>query len=323
MGFQDREYYRSSTSDRWSFGAGRYCKALVVFNIGVFLIQLITSDTRVPGAPRPGPFTEWLLMDPDKVFFQGQFWRLLTASFLHDTHSPWHLIFNMLALWYFGQDVEELYGSKEFLAFYLTAAVASNLFWGATASFAHPQALPPGVPEEFAEQLTRPSQALGASGAVFAVAVLGACHYPFRTIYLFFVLPVPLWLVVSIYLLSDFVTFWNRQAFGVAVGAHLAGAAFGFIYFKANFRLLNAWDSFARLFKARPRRSAAPLRLYRPPAVEELAGERPPPNPVDEQLEAKVDEVLAKLSKLGRDQLTDEEKQILARASEVFRRRRS
>ena len=324
MGFQDRDYFRSTGRDRWSFSAGQMCKTLVIINIAIFLIQLVTADTRNPFDAKGGPFTDALLMDPQKVFFEGQIWRLLTAAFLHDTHTPWHIIVNMLILWYFGQDVEELYGPKEFLAFYLTAAVISNLIWGATANFAHPNVVPPGVPPGLAEQFNAPQQALGASGAIFAVAVLCACHYPFRTILLFFVLPVPLWLVVGIYVMVDLVTFMNRNAFGVAVGAHLAGAAFGYVYFKTNFRILSAWSKLKGWFAARPRPRPATLKLYRPPAQEERpAYDEPARSPVDEQLEAKVDAVLAKLSRLGRDQLSDEEKQLLERAAEIFRRRRS
>ena len=66
----------------------------------------------------------------------------------------------------------------------------------------------------------------------------------------------------------------------------------------------------------------APLRLYRPPDDRPAKEEAHVRDSVDEQFEAKVDAVLAKLSKLGREQLSDEEKQILERASEEFRRRR-
>src|SRR5262245_11379699 len=312
MGFQDRDYFRASTYDRWSFGSGRACKAIVVINLVVFVLQLFTSDTSDPFRPKAGWLTDALVMDPDKVFHEFQIWRLLTAAFLHDTHTPWHIIMNMLVLWWLGPDVEDLYGQKEFVAFYLVAAVVSNLFWGATASFAHPQTVPKDVPEFLTDLYLRPNQALGASGAVFGVAVLCACHYPWRTILICWVLPVPLWVAVGIYVFADFVTFWNRHAFGVAVGAHLAGAGFGYLYYKTNFRILHAWQSFARLFKTKGgiRRPQTALRLYRPP-TEDDEDSRVQREPVDEQLEAKVDAVLAKLSSLGRDQLSDEEKQIL------------
>jgi membrane associated rhomboid family serine protease len=317
MGFQDRDYIRTSAPDRWAFNSGRVCKTLVVVNIGFFLLQLITADGR--GPDRLSPFTEALLMDPQKVFFEGQIWRLLTAAFLHDTHSAWHIIINMVILWYFGQDVEELYGPREFLAFYLTAAILSNLVWGATAQFAHPQVVEPGL--EWLRRRAPTPQALGASGAIFAVIVVCACHYPFRTILLFFILPMPLWLVVSIYVLVDLVSFLNRNAPGVAVGAHLAGAAFGFTYYKTNFRILNAWARLKGWFASGTRRPAS-LRLYSPPRDERHAFDETVRSPMDEQLEAKVDAVLAKLSRLGREHLTEDEKQILERAAEVFRRRR-
>ena len=50
--------------------------------------------------------------------------RLLSYAFLHDPGDIFHILFNMLFLWWFGSDVEDLYGPREFLSFYLTAALA-------------------------------------------------------------------------------------------------------------------------------------------------------------------------------------------------------
>ena len=60
---------------------------------------------------------------------QGQVWRLLTYAFLHSTDQsiPWHIIFNMLFLWWFGHEMEELYGPREFLTFYLVAAFLGGI----------------------------------------------------------------------------------------------------------------------------------------------------------------------------------------------------
>ncbi len=80
--------------------------------------------------------------------------RLLTHAFLHSQTDLWHIVFNMFCLWWFGREIEALYGSREFLAFYLLAAIAGGLaftaglgygiehsavrpwrFWGTNGSF--------------------------------------------------------------------------------------------------------------------------------------------------------------------------------------------
>src|SRR5205085_2886746 len=151
----------------------------------------------------------------------GQVWRLLTAAFLHSTSSLWHILFNMLFLWWFGSDVEERYGRKEFLAIYLTGGLLGNLAWFLT---------------HLDTTNVNPS-VLGASGAVMTVVVLCALHYPRRVILLFFFLPVPIWVFVVFIVASDFLTFMGRRDGGVAVEAHLAGALFGFLYFKFHWHL--------------------------------------------------------------------------------------
>jgi membrane associated rhomboid family serine protease len=60
--------------------------------------------------------------------FQGRVWQLLTYAFLHSTGGmPWHIIFNMLFLWWFGHEMEELYGAREFTVFYLVSAFLGGL----------------------------------------------------------------------------------------------------------------------------------------------------------------------------------------------------
>jgi membrane associated rhomboid family serine protease len=303
MGIYDRDYYRGD--DRSFLGGlverGAVCKWLIGLNIVVFILQLVTRS------PRTGedPVTMALILDPVAVL-GGEVWRLLTYAFLHSTGTPWHILFNMLFLGWFGRDVEDLYGSREFLAFYLVSA----LLGGVAFTLTQLGAVVPGL-------------CLGASGAVTAVMVLFAFHYPSRVILLFLVLPVPIWAFVAFAVLKDLFAFLGGAHGGVAVQVHLAGALFGFLYFRYHWRLTTWIPGVKEWWR---RRRSPRLRLYRPESEEE----RPAPVPVgaaahldDEQLEAKVDAVLAKLKQVGsRDKLTESERQVLIRASEVFRKRR-
>jgi membrane associated rhomboid family serine protease len=332
MGIYDREYYRregpsfiSSLIDR-----GKVCKYLIAINVVIFVIQLVTVNHSVDpntGSRTPFPRSEgivtnflWLmpfssanhLFDVVQPFDvgQGAIWQLLTYSFLHDTGNFLHIVFNMLFLWWFGREIEDLYGPKEFLAYYLIAAVFGGVggFLGAFL-------------------LNDPRPILGASGAVAAVMLLYAFHYPTRIIYFWFI-PMPIWVFVAIQVGLDAFGFINgMHGFhsSTAVTVHLAGAAFGFAYFKLQWRMMN-WLPDWRAWRRSAARRRSNLRVYREeePVHTSVAVAAPPPSvDVDEQLEAKLDAVLQKVSKSGKESLTETERQILVQASEVYKRRRT
>jgi membrane associated rhomboid family serine protease len=311
MGFQDRDYVRrEGPSYLGSFlERGKICKWLVGINVFVFFIQLATrGGYSEDGVFEAGAFTNFLDLNVYEVVFHGQVWRLLTHFFLHHSSAPWHILFNMLFLWWFGSDVEDLYGPREFLAIYLVGGLASGVAFVATTLMAGTNAA-----------------ALGASGAVAAVLVIFACHYPTRIIYVMWFLPVPIWLFVIYEVLSDAFVLVGGFETGVAVAGHLGGAAFGFLYYKLHWNLTSLWPNFTTW---RKRRSQPRLRVYREeeaPTPVGVAASNPPPAPAleDEHLEAKMDAVLEKISREGKDNLTDGEKAILLKASEILRKRRS
>jgi membrane associated rhomboid family serine protease len=329
MGIYDRDYYRrEGPSLLDSFAVrGQVVKWLLAVNIGLFVVQLMTRQ-HPPGAehippelrnlfPMPwtsGPVTDALVLDTTKVL-HGQVWRLVTYAFLHDPgvgtnrSSFWtHIVFNMWALWMFGGMVEDRLGRGEFLAFYLAAAVAGGLAFviGAQAGL-------------------NSTHCLGASGAVMAVTILCACYYPTMTVSLFFFLPMPIWVMAILLVAIDGFGLLGGGTERVAFAAHLGGAAFAFVYYRLHWHLtgslpsLRAW----KLRGARPR-----LRVYHAGEDEDTPEPAHMTAPVasadvDEQLEAKLDAVLEKVARTGQASLTDSEKQILLRASEIYKKRRS
>src|SRR5579863_7911604 len=118
MGVYDRDYYRNDPPGGGVLGGvAPVCKGLIVVNVIVFVLQILTRDSR------SGGLSEWLALSPGYVLQQWEIWRLLTYAFCHDPDSLLHLVFNMLFLWMMGSQIEHIYGSREFLKFYLTAAV--------------------------------------------------------------------------------------------------------------------------------------------------------------------------------------------------------
>lgn len=301
MGIYDREYYRRDGPGFLSFGSGQVVKYLILFNVLGFLIQILT----LPAAGRGhGAFTTALWLTPDQVL-HGQVWRLLTYAFLHD--GIWHIFWNMLFLWWFGRELEDLYGSLEFLTFYLTAALVGGVVYVLGA-------FGPGDQQ---------AACLGASGAVTAVLVLFACHFPTRTILIWFVLPVPIWAFVVFQVAQDTYQFFSREQTVVAVSVHLGGAVFGFLYNKLQWRLTRISSGLTKWLR---QRSRPRLKVYReepPQPVSVTAAPSGGPSELDEHLEAKLDAVLEKVARSGQASLTEGERQILVRASEVYKRRRS
>ncbi len=303
MGIYDRDYVRrEGPSFLGSFAErGKVCKWLVGVNILFFLVQVLTRSGQ------GGWFTSALDLNVQRVM-HGEVWRLLTYAFLHDPYRIFHILFNMLFLWWFGSDMEDLYGPREFLTFYLASCVGAGLlfFFSALAWMHDPHMI-----------------CVGASGGVMAVLTLCAIHYPQRTILLFLILPVPLWLFLVFYLAIDTHEFLTEAQTGTAVAAHLGGALFAGVYYRLHWRLsewLPSWNQW-RMWRrqlTRPR-----LRVYReeeertpvhaPAAVAPLE---------DERLEDQMDAILEKISRVGKENLTPHENEVLLRASEIYRRRR-
>jgi membrane associated rhomboid family serine protease len=302
MGIYDREYYRGEPGGpSWFGGVAPWCKTLILCNFVVFLLQQALQVD-------PSFLEKWFEASPEAIFRHGRVWQLLTATFQHAGLLP--IIFNMWFLWIVGREMESLYGSRDFLAFYLAAAAVSTLGWAAI------QAFQPG-----------PRYMLGAAGPVMAVLTLFTLFYPKREI-LFFFIPMPMWAVLGIFLV--FPLFSDRERLGLAYQSHLAGALFALAYKQFDLRL-------SRLVAGPLRRPR--LRIFSSVPVEQprsrpagsswtsSEGHSPRSSSVsvipEEQLDARLDEVLAKIAREGRGALTDEERRVLEEASRRARNKRS
>jgi membrane associated rhomboid family serine protease len=317
MGIHDRDYYPDETrGSGWLSGVAPACSTIILINVGVYLAQVVFKDANLD---------TYFAASSDQVFDKFRIYQLWTAAFLHDPGNPFHIIWNMLFLWMAGREVESIYGSREFTITYLMAAGFSTLCFVLLDRF--------GV-----GRLHLPM--MGASGAVFAIVVIYTLYNPRREILFFFVLPIEMWLLVVIYLGCDFVFLMQQLHGGTpdvlkAFAAHLGGAGFGYVYKVSGFRWTSLPGLGARRLKPR-------LRVVRPDlydrdvdlTVEGGAPSRPmtPSSPSrpsavagvpDEQFEARLDEVLAKIGREGPSGLTDEENRILQEASRRARDRRS
>ena len=121
MGIYDRDYARPYQDQHYSMGSGfkgmpPVIKWLLIINAVSFLLQLaLAGNQRVNLNSWFGAMT--------KDFWQV--WRYLTFQFLHDTGGFWHIAMNMLGLYMFGTRLEQLWGSRRFLRFYLSCGAAA------------------------------------------------------------------------------------------------------------------------------------------------------------------------------------------------------
>jgi len=167
---------------------------------------------------------------------------------------------------------------------------------------------------------------IGASGAISAILVIYAFNYPHQQVLLFFVIPMPVWLLVVIYIGFDILGAMGARNAPIAYFVHLGGVVFGAVYYLAGIRLS---DVFRRSPRAAGKRMIPRLRVVPADAVEDT----PPPSratstgpsggeQVEDHLEKRLDLVLAKVSKHGQESLTTEEREILFKASELYKKRR-
>ncbi len=240
---------------------------------------------------------QWCALDTSAVL-SGQIWRLITSGFLHDREDLFHILLNMWFLWMFGRQLETIYGGREFLLFYLTGLAVSGLAFVLLDLVSGD----PGI-------------AIGASGAVMAVTMLYALHFPRQVMYLFFVIPIEMrWMVlilvgIDLFPVISRISGSESLADNVAHSAHLGGLAFGYLYGKRNWSLSPLWASMTTWWKAKRRG----LKVVRPSVSPATS----------QKLTDDIDAILKKISEQGEASLTSAERRTLEKASRKLRDRKN
>jgi membrane associated rhomboid family serine protease len=173
------------------------------------------------------PLVYFFSMVPGLVAGRGWIWQFATYMFIHGSLS--HLLFNMFALFVFGLQVERRMGSREFLLFYMATGILAGFF-----SFI-----------VYALSGNWRIFLMGASGAIFAVQLAYASLFPEAVIYIWGILPLRAPVMVLVFTALEIFSLITGMGGNVAHFTHLAGFAFGWIYFLARFGI-NPWDSLTR-----------------------------------------------------------------------------
>ncbi|MGB9696331.1 MAG: rhomboid family intramembrane serine protease [Ignavibacteria bacterium] len=287
-------------------------KTLLILNVLVYLfVNLFMSNLRLGNVNIGTTFFRWFSLQPIfsdvKSLYSAPFlpWQLFTYMFLHGDFT--HIFFNMFALWMFGVELENLWGTKRFLFYYflcgLGAAVA-NLF--------------------IAPLFSPVGPTIGASGAVYGILVAFGYLFPNRYIYIYFMIPLKAKYLVILYMLLELFAVTSQSSTGIAHIAHLGGAIVGFVYLiSTSNRRLRIFDSspFTRnLDNKNPTYTPhdTSVNIHDANYTEVDTYENDYDRHLNE-LRKRVDSILDKLGKYGYDSLTDEEKRILFEESKKLK----
>jgi len=188
-------------------------KWVLYINVAVFLafhIPLLIFDLQ-------GPFIALFSEIPGLLIGHYFVWQAATYMFIHV--DPWHLLFNLVGLWFFAPRLESRWGTRIFWKFFFFTGIGAGLFYAALA-------LVSGRAESNAPMI-------GMSGAIFAILVAYACYYPDDIILIWGVFPMKAKYVIILFGILEF-----SASLGASVGdhiahnAHLGGIVFGFLFVK-------------------------------------------------------------------------------------------
>jgi len=237
MGIYDRDYsqekfqyqHRRMPPMRLTFPSlTPVVKKLLIANIAVFVAgSLLWSRNvavQIDGHQFYVTFLEkWFSVFPYSLLSIFQVWRLVTYQFLHG--SVWHILLNMLGLYFLGPTLERHWGSKRFLLFYLGCGIAGGLFYPLLVLVGF---LPVGT-------------MIGASGAILGMLAACAILFPHFIVFIF-LFPVPIRLAAIAFTAFYLANLLSRGANAGGDAAHLAGMAAG-----AGYVFSESWRAKLRL----------------------------------------------------------------------------
>ena len=254
-----------------------------------------------------------------------QVWQLLTYMFLHSGFT--HILFNMFALWMFGVVIENVWGPKKFLFYYISCGVGAGIMQEIAQFFSFyftisAQDPTIGFGELFAigHQLSTQLNGwttIGASGAVYAILLAFGMIFPNERIFIF-PLPIPIkakWFVMF-YVAIDLFSAMSSSGDNVAHMAHLGGMLFGYLMIRywnnhptAGYGRSNGRQFFDRLKENFEKRSQPKMKVHKGGTNDREDDWEF--NARKKQNQEEIDRILDKIRRSGYDSLTKEEKQKL------------
>ena len=211
MGLYDRDYTQSGFR-RQHYGLPQVrfnlprvtpaVKWLLIVNVAVYFVSFIPPIGRL--------LAVWCAVNPGSWATTLQPWRVITYQFLHSHYDLLHIVFNMFGLYFFGPPLERFWGSRRFVAFYLTCGAAGGVLYPLLSHIGFLGIAP----------------LVGASGAIMGLVAACAILFPQFTV-IFFIFPMPIRVLAGLFAVISFLTVIRQGANAGGEAAHLAGLAVG------------------------------------------------------------------------------------------------
>jgi len=310
MGISDRhiEYRDKYRQPGFQFNINSPVVMLIIFNFSIFLFVMFLSFGKATGDTSISPYLiekmDGLLLPASANSFLSQPWSAVTYAFFH--FSFLSIVSNMLWLWGFGTLLQNLSGNKNTFPVYLYGALA-----GAAAFIITAEAMGAAAPGAG-------SYLFGANAAAMSVAVATTTIAPNYRLFPQMRGGIPLWVLTAVYVFIDLFSL-GRSGAQPYYAAHLAAAGTGFGYMLSYKKgtdwgaWMNQWYNwFMNLFNPGKKKKSNSVKEK----VFYNTGNRTPYNKTANITQQRVDEILDKINQKGYHFLTEEEKNILKRASE-------
>ncbi len=272
--------YQRSVNIRFGGPITPAVKQLMILNGAVFLIQQIFNLfsrnmlEAIFGLSHAGLVQNFML------------WQPFTYMFLH---GGWfHIFFNLLTLWMFGGELEQIWGKGRFLRYYVISGIGAGLFIALMNYYV-------------AMQYGASSVTIGASGAIYAILLAYGLTWPDREVLLYFLFPIKIkYLLIAFGLVEFFGTLSTAAGAGGNIShiGHVGGIITGFVLYRS-------------YMKNRSKTKVAKISLFK--RLTKNFRLKKKKKQIDTRIEAKriIDEILGKIAKSGMSSLTPEEKKKL------------
>jgi len=295
MAYNSGNYYRPSPLGGFSFFPP-VIKSLLISNVAVFLGMMFLGNFHLGDNYLGEYFYHYFALLPIGAGFLP--WQLFSYMFIHAGFT--HLLFNMLALWMFGMELENTMGSRKFLLFYILCGLGGGLLNLLVAPL-----------------FTTVGPTVGASGAIYGVLLAFGMMFPDRLIFIYFFIPIKAKYFVILYMALEIISVGSTD--GIAHFAHLGGALVGFVFllsdgYQFGSGIGRATNIFSSTFSRRPEsRSGSDYTNVSDAKIFDIREHRHTSEEIE--LQKRIDEILDKISKDGYQSLTQEEKKLLFEAS--------
>jgi membrane associated rhomboid family serine protease len=255
-------------------------KKLMIINGAIFLFQ------QIAGLISPGTLEQIFGLSHLGFFHQFKIWQIFTYMFLHG--SWMHIIFNLLGLWMFAGELEQNWGTRSFIKYYLYCGAGAGFFI-MLMNFV-----------VFSKYNVSPIT-IGASGAIYAVLLAYGITWPNREVLLYFVIPIKIkYLVIGFGLIEFFGTLSTATGTGGNIShiGHLGGLISGLIYI---FSIRRSGS------RSSGKKNGVVGQALKSARLKKKKQE------IETRIKAKkiIDELLAKIARSGMSSLTEEEKKKL------------